>query len=91
MLVLSDNFKEGVLSIAGNPPEGTLFYSTFFTSIWVWLYPISGLLVKLIERSNVGIICLKKILNIEKKHLRSIAIVSIGINTLIFIIVPFVN
>ncbi len=46
----------GLLSIFGVQKEGALFgifvYSTFFTSVWVWLYAFSGIAVRLVYRAK---------------------------------------
>ena len=68
-------------------PPGTYFYTTFFTSIWVWIYALSGFTVKLAAKLN----WLKGILDIDKKPLRSMAMVSILIVTIIFVVVPFLR
>ena len=68
---------------------GVYFYSTFFTSIWVWLYALSGFLVKLLRRVFGGITFLKeRVFNIEEKPLRSLGYVSVLIVTLIYIVTP---
>ena len=68
---------------------GVWFYSTFFTSVWIYLYIISGLIVK--AGSFIGILasCIRKIFDIDKKPLRSMGYVCIAFVSLIFLIVPF--
>ena len=34
-----------------SPPYGAFLYTTFFTSIWLWLYSASGLFVRLLHRT----------------------------------------
>ncbi len=36
----------------GMPTLGVFFYSTFFTSVWVWLYAFSGIAVRLVYRAK---------------------------------------
>ncbi|MFQ6029940.1 MAG: hypothetical protein ACE5Q6_20900 [Dehalococcoidia bacterium] len=57
---------------------GIFFYSTFVTSVWLWLYALSTFVVKL------G--WLKSILDIKDKPLRSLGIVSMGFVTVGFIV-----
>lgn len=68
---------------------GVWFYSTFFTSVWIYLYVISGMIVK--AGSFIGILasCIRKIFDIDKKPLRSMGYVSIAFVSLAFLIVPF--
>lgn len=72
-------------------PLGIFFYSTFFTSVWVWLYALSGLALKLAQHLGVGLGFLKRVLDIDNKPLRSIGFVSMMLVTLIYLIVPFVR
>ena len=68
---------------------GVWFYSTFFTSVWIYLYVISGLIVK--AGSFIGILasCTRKIFDIDNKPLRSMGYVCIVCVSIIFLIVPF--
>ena len=34
-----------------SPPYGAFLYTTFFTSIWLWLYSASGLFIRLLHRT----------------------------------------
>lgn len=72
-------------------PPGVSFYTTFFTSLWIWLYLFSGLVVKTIIPLNMVVRWSKNHLNINDKPLRSMALVSIMIVTIIFIVVPFLR
>lgn len=71
------------------PNMGVWFYSTFFTSVWIYLYVISGMIVK--AGSFIGILasCIRKIFDIDNKPLRSMGYVCIAFVSLIFLIVPF--
>lgn len=81
------------LSVAepGFASPGIPFYSTFFTSVWVWLYALSGLAVKLTQHLGVGLAFLKRVLDIDNKPLRSIGFVSMMLVTLVYLIVPLVR
>lgn len=70
-------------------PFGVWFYSTFFTSVWVWLYAISGLVVKLAGYLSIGFNRLKWFLDIENKPLQSLGIISMVLVTLIYLGVGF--
>ena len=54
---------------------GIFIYSTFFTSVWLWLYALSGFLVKAIARSRKGLHFLQRHLNVEEHPLRSMGFV----------------
>lgn len=71
-------------------PSGIFFYSTFFTSVWVWLYALSGFIVKLGEYLGVGFSWLKAILDIRNKPLRSMGLIlDILISIAFLISLPF--
>ena len=74
-----------------NPPAGIFFYSTFFTSAWVWLHCLSGLTIKLSKGFGALTASLKYLLDIDNKPFLSIGIVIIIMTTIIYISVsPFV-
>jgi len=73
------------------PFFGIYFYSTFFTSVWLWIYAISGFIVKLAQKLNIGLTWFKGKFDINQKPLRSMALVSIMIVTIIFVVVPFLR
>jgi hypothetical protein len=54
---------------------GLLFYPVFFTSIWIWLYTLSGVLTMLIARLDATSRVLLSRLDIESHPLRSAGIV----------------
>ena len=56
-------------------PFGIFVYSAFLTSVWLWLYALSGFLVKAIARSRKGLHFLQRHLNIEEHPLRSMGFV----------------
>ncbi len=70
---------------------GIWFYSTFFTSVWLWLYVISGLIVKVGIFSGILIGRMRGIFDIDNKPLRSMGLVCILFVSIIFLIVPFVK
>lgn len=73
-----------------NLPIGIWFYAAFFTSVWVWLYVLSGSVVRLMEYLGIGINRLKFVLDIKNKPLRAIGFVSIVLFTIAYLVVmPF--
>jgi len=63
------------------------FYSTFFTSVWVWLYALSGTMVKIANYLGIGIEYFKRFLDIDKNPFLCIGVVSIIIVSLIYLVV----
>jgi len=92
LALLTVTIKE-ILLLTGDSTSvsivGIFLYTTYFTSIWVWLYALSGLIVKLTQKLNIGLTWFKGKFDINQKPLRSMAMVSIMIVTIIFIVVPF--
>lgn len=74
-------------SSIGDLPIGIWFYAAFFTSVWVWLYALSGSVVKLAEYLGIGINQLKVVLDLENKPLRSLGFVSIILFTIAYVAV----
>ena len=62
----------GGLALAGDTTIGVFFYSTYFTSVWVWLYVASRSLLRLLAASAPLLRALKFVLPIEQKPLRAI-------------------
>ena len=72
-----------------NDPSPTIFfYSTYFSSIWIYLYLISSFLYKFLKTLKVKFI-LK--LDIENKPLKSIGFISVIITTFCFIVGPLLR
>ncbi len=63
--------------------------TTFFTSIWVWLFFSSGLIVKVIGFFRILASFIRKVLDIDNKPLRSMGYVCMFLVSLIFLIAPF--
>jgi hypothetical protein len=65
--------------------------STFLTSIWLWLYALSGLLIRLGGRVGIVAVFLRGALDIENKPFTALAIVTNALITVAFLIaLPFV-
>lgn len=65
-------------------PIGIFFYSTFFTSVWVWLYALSGVLLKVLYSVKLGMGLSSRIFEVETAPLRSLGMVSNLIITFLF-------
>ena len=52
-------------------PFSTFFYSTFFTSFWIWLYVSSGLILKIVTIPAKGLAFLQRHLNIDEMPIRA--------------------
>lgn len=84
----ADWIINGISFSGENGPLGIFIYSTFFTSVWLWLYGLSGFLLKTSQRMGRAFDGLKNILDFENKPLPSLGLVSNFI-TLFFYIVGF--
>ena len=65
--------------IRGEPSPGIWFYSTFFTSVWAWLYAFSGVSTKIAIKLFEGFRVFRKIFDIQNKPLRSMSLALSGI------------
>ena len=63
-------------------PVGVFLWSTFFTSLWLWLYALAGLLVRLSKPLTQGIDSLRDRLKVEERPLYSIGLVAGAITAL---------
>ena len=68
---------------------GIFIYSTYFTSVWIWLYVISGILVRGTASFGSLFKWLKKVLDIENQPFRSIGFVSMFVVSLGFLVALF--
>ncbi len=76
---------------ANDPSPSVFFYSTFFTSVWVWLYVLSGICVKLGNSISYLAERLRFILNIKEKPFLSLGVVIILSISFVYVAVfPFV-
>lgn len=94
----TDSFPEIVFHLVGvfesglsfkNNDEGNsgiFIYSTFFTSVWVWLYGLSGLVIKTCNKIGQGLNWLKNIFDFENRPLPSLGFVSNLIILFIYLI-----
>ena len=70
---------------------GVYVYSTYFTSVWIWLYVASGLIVRVLIGANFVIKMTRQLLDIKGQPLRSLGFVSMFIVTSIYVIIPFLR
>ena len=64
---------QDILALRSGPsamPVGIWFYSTFLTSAWIWLYAMSGTLVRATSRIGGGLDSAKRTLNIAEEPVR---------------------
>jgi hypothetical protein len=81
-------FRSDMLRLSNFPGiAGVFVYSTFFTSVWLWLYAFSGSLIKLGEYVGWGLSRFKATLDIRGKPLLSLGIISCGVVTFLYILV----
>lgn len=70
-------------------PFAIWYYSAFFTSVWVWLYALSGTVVKLGEYLGIWIGRIRSLMDIERKPLRCMGLVSNFLITVLYLIMVF--
>ncbi len=76
---------------AGHLTPGIFFYSTFFTSVWLWLYILSMPLLKTASKLDGAFSFLKRFFFREDQPFISLGAISIVIVTFIYIVaLPFV-
>ena len=68
---------------AGFPP-GILFYSAFFTSVWLWIYAASVLVSRVLLQMNSGVGFLLRVTDVERQPFRSMGFVSVIIVSVLF-------
>lgn len=67
-----------------------IVYSTYFSSVWLWLYFVGGLIIKGINFLGVTKFKIASKLNVEEKPLTSIGFVCMTLVTIFFVILLFV-
>ena len=63
---------------------GIFFYSTYFTSVWVWFYALSGGAIRTL---GFGVDLMRKFLDIDNVPIRALGYVSSVIVILLFVVV----
>lgn len=70
---------------------GIFFYSTFITSIWLWLYAIAVLISRVLLKMNSGLGHVLKATDVETQPFRSLGFVSVLLVSILFLLgLPFV-
>ena len=67
-----------------NFPFGIFFYSTFFTSVWLWLYVIAAIILKGLKYFGVIVEKAGTIFDLENKPISALGIVASIFVTFIF-------
>jgi|ERR1700676_1502257 len=83
------NFFE--VSLSFRTPASSLFFATFFTSVWAWLYALSVALVKGANYFSVGVKTLERFLDIDEKPIRSLGLVSMAVVTILYLTAPLLR
>ncbi len=73
------------------PTFGIFIYSTYLTSVWLWLYILSAFGIRILSFSSYFLRFMKGTLDIEEKPLRSMGFVAMLLVTILFIVVPFLR
>ncbi len=63
---------------------GIFLYSTFFTSVWVWLYVFSGIAVRLVYRTKRIQTFVDKHLDVATRPLSVMGVVLIVVFTIVY-------
>lgn len=82
--ILSDMIQ--FRSLGNRPPVGILFYSTFFTSVWLYLFLAASISVKFLHSMGRIGNWIITIIEVEKKPFQSMGLIIILLTTLAFII-----
>jgi hypothetical protein len=65
-------FESHLMRLAVTP----VLLASLFTSIWVWLYAVSGFLLKAARRFDIGFALFNRKVDIERKPLSAIGLVA---------------
>ncbi len=70
-----------------NLPVGLWFYSAFFTSAWLWLYLVSGVILRTRGRLLSLLSSSLGILDVANQPLRSMGVISMALVTILYLLV----
>jgi hypothetical protein len=76
-----------ILTLRAGPsamPVGVWFYSTFLTSLWIWLYALSGTLTRMSPRLANRLDWARSVLNVDEDPIRALGFVVVLILTGLF-------
>jgi len=65
-------------------PNGIWLYSMFSPSIWVWLYALSGLIVRLAQGLGIGVTTVQGLLDIDRKPITSLGWVAMLLTSIVY-------
>jgi hypothetical protein len=92
--------RPGIFFFIKHPPDGSgttiidpmniFLYSTLFTSVWVWLYVLSGWLTRTFRFVKKWGSVLTPYLNVEEKPLHSLGVVAICFESLLYWLVAII-
>lgn len=74
-----------------NVSLGPFIYSTYATSIWLWLYVISGSVSKINMFGNLSIQKFKSIIDIDEKPIRSLGFISMLLVSICYLAIPILR
>lgn len=90
----SSNFKAVIRfrpTTVGTIPDSIWFISTYFTSVWVWLYILTGFIMRSGRAFDIAVKVVKEYLNLEQAPLRTIGFLSVILVTVVYLVaLPFV-
>lgn len=72
----------------GDLSLGIFLYTTYFTSVWLWLFLLSTGVANAVGLGDRTITFLKSALNVEEKPIRSLGFLSMLFVTLVYLLIP---
>lgn len=88
---LGDFLSEITFSSPRSNSVGILFITTFFTSVWLWLYILSIAMSRFLIQFNSGVGILLNVVDVETQPFRSLGFVSVLLVSGLFLLgLPFV-
>lgn len=58
-------------------PWGIFFYSTYMTSLWIWLYVLGGTICRLVDWARIGVYRIYWMFDFNKRPIESIGFISV--------------
>lgn len=69
--------------------NGISIYTSLFTSIWIWFFALSGASLKVVQKLQIGINFLKRILDIKNEPFKAMGFTSIIFVSFIYLLIGF--
>ena len=95
MVLARDFIRDAALvrwSEATQPfPVSAFFYSTFVTSVWLWLFVAAGLTLRVLRVAILGLRHVGRILDTDEAPLRALGFVSMILVTVVMLLVSVVG